>query len=322
MKPLYLIVPYPNLKLRGGILTYIKHLKKILEHEGKFVRVICEGVQDKAYRYAVGASREEMLRVAKEEHSLIINVYRDLPSSSAFDFNVELVTSGAPLVVHDSRIANPDVLKYADHIVCMGKNITNYYKKQGKQVTRIPMPYFPETFPLPTARKKVGISISRVDKQKNIEMITMINRISPVKIYISSLREMRYVNFVLNRKYPDWSRYYLGSHEDNNTTGAKICSQYSFSADLSLLPPVDMGRVQYVFLETMNAGVPLVIHKDWEKTGDEMVDGKNCIAVETPEDFVKRLPDIRTAEFKNEYGKILKRHKEDVAEIVIKAMER
>ena len=114
-------------------------------------------------------------------------------------------------------------------------------------------------------KRNEAVSISRVDFQKNIEIMFEANKTAknPIKVY--GWINKRYVTEKLDPA--EFSKYYQGKYDKSFSTISKILANSKFMVDLSSLP-MDRGGTQYTFLDAINHNCAIILNKQWIENVD------------------------------------------------------
>lgn len=141
-------------------------------------------------------------------------------------------------------------------------------------------------FALSSRAPKRPLCLSRLDYDKNIELILEANRLG-ADVPLWGFANRLYIHHKL-KKY-DINSSYRGTFPKSFGRIAELLSEATALVDMSVIKN-DGGGSQYTFLEAIHGGVPLVLHKRWVDVPESVwVAGENCLAVETPEELVSAL---------------------------------
>ncbi len=157
------------------------------------------------------------------------------------------------------------------------------------------------------------VSISRIDFNKNIEIIVDANkrvRNNPVKIYGWVNKE--YVSEQLDTVA--FNQYYQGRYAKSFDATSKILEKAKFMIDLSFLPN-DGGGTQYTFLDAIYHNCAIILNRQWIENVDpeyrDFKEGENCYAVSNAEELKELLDGvgiIDTTKIVENARKLLDRH--------------
>ena len=110
------------------------------------------------------------------------------------------------------------------------------------------------------SERKQAISVSRVDFQKNIEMMLEANKTAKESIKIYGWLNMAYASEKLEPIA--YSKYYQGKYNKSFSAISKILSNAKFMVDLLSLP-MDGGGTQYTFLDAIYHNTALILNRQW-----------------------------------------------------------
>jgi glycosyltransferase involved in cell wall biosynthesis len=161
--------------------------------------------------------------------------------------------------------------------------------------------------------KTQAVSISRIDFNKNIEIILDANkraRNNPVKIY--GWANGRYVSERLDTD--EFNQYYQGKYVKSFDATSEILKKAKFMVDLSFLPN-DGGGTQYTFLDAIYHNCAIILNRQWIENVDpryrDFKEGENCYAVSNAEELKELLDDAEnmdTSKIVQNARKLLDRH--------------
>ena len=137
--------------------------------------------------------------------------------------------------------------------------------------------------------KSGAVSISRVDFDKNTDIILKANKLLPTThiIDIYGATNDRYVYFKLKKEDLNFEKYYKGTFKKSFEELDKILRGKRFVVDLSAIKN-DGGGSQYTFLEAIYQGCILILNKKWLSGGANIfVNGVNCLVVENDNDIFR-----------------------------------
>ena len=197
---------------------------------------------------------------------------------------MQLLEKGASIVIHDpTELRNSEFRKFISpsQVIVIRKSML----KHMPEATFIPHPYMamgttdPLDFKEWENRKKNAISVSRLDFDKNSDWLFETNRqLSPEKqIYIRGAENRMYTKTKIIPNYPE---YIQDSNRKKEDRAINLCRTARFMTDFSVIQG-DGGGTQYTFLEAIDAGTICLIHREWIKRKDAMVDEgpfQNCIS--------------------------------------------
>ncbi len=304
---------YLSSNTTGGWVTYTAHLMYGLKSIGVEVNLYKVGNRTESRSRPFGydshytnLSLEDSLNV--DGHSVIVALQKNFREKSE-----ALMDNGAYMVVHDPAEFKNIELNDCSNYITIRKEV----RKKLKGSRLVYHPYKRRWKELPTiADRKRVCSISRIDFDKNTDILLRANRVlkSKQRISIHGFENRLYTKFKLLPEFPEWEQ--SKSHYPRERFAATdICKNYMFAVDMSVIKG-DGGGTQYSFLEAMDAGCVPIVHIDWIIPNDEMVPWPNpkanCIAVEDSKQLVRviestTLKAVKT--IRNNCDKLLDRHK-------------
>lgn len=264
----------------GGWVTFTYHLCTSLEHMG----------QDDVMLYKIGNRTEFHPRpfgYGLYYYNITLEDALKLPGqniivAAAKNFReaaAALIEAGAKLVLHD-----PTELRAG----LSGLDIDRPWvirKEVAKQVPGsvfIRHPYVRHERPAKLPKRKGVISTSRIDFDKNTAMILDANRLG-ANIKIHGFENRLYTRFKIMPEYPEWEQS-VAAYPRTPEAAFELLLGAQAMVDLSDIKG-DGGGTQYTFLEAWDAGCVPIIGTWWVRKGDDMVPGRNCYVVTTPEDL-------------------------------------
>ena len=220
------------------------------------------------------------------------------------------------IVIHDpSEISkvNKPYLKYWN-IITIRKSMQQFIRdRYGIDSKFIYHPFY--LYPIQQAdneQKMYAVSISRIDFNKNIEIILDANKRArnPVKIYGWANK-----NYVSQKLDPiAYSKYYQGKYVKSFNATSEILRKVKFMVDLSFLPN-DGGGTQYTFLDAIYHNCAVILNRQWIENVDpkyrDFKEGENCYAVSNAEELKELLnnaENIDTSKIVQNARKLLDRH--------------
>jgi glycosyltransferase involved in cell wall biosynthesis len=233
------------------------------------------------------------------------------------------------IVIHDPGEifkSNEPYLKYWN-IITIRKSMQQYLQdKYGIESKFIHHPFYP--YPIQQGddsneeedKKTHAVSVSRIDFNKNIEIILDANkraRNNPVKIY--GWVNGKYVSEQLDTE--EFNQYYQGKYIKSFDATSKILRKAKFMIDLSVLPN-DGGGTQYTFLDAIYHDCAIILNRQWIENVDakyrDFKEGENCYAVSNAEELkvlLDNMSNIDTTKIVQNARKLLDRHVNNAAEV-------
>ena len=210
------------------------------------------------------------------------------------------------LVIHDpTEIKNKDnplikdeLLKTFD-IITIRKTVQQFIKETYNiDSSFIYHPFYKYDRPIQEYIDNFAISISRIDFDKNIDIILKANKLLSenkcIKIYGKENR--LYVHHKL--KILDFETYWEGKYSKDlqiNKDGKDLLKNTKYVIDLSTIKN-DGGGTQYTFLDAIYNDCILILHENWINRGDLFINGYNCISVKNEQDLSNVLSNELTDE--------------------------
>jgi len=237
---------------------------------------------------------------------------------------LEFLPKNVSIVIHDptevkTSTKNPNpLLKYLPkmNIITIRESVKNYLlENHHLKSTFVKHPFFEYSIPRELIKKSnFAVSISRIDFDKNIEIILEANQLikdSNRRVVLFGAENRLYTYHKL--KPLGFKKYYKGKF--NKTLPASIQGNNNllngvrFVVDLSVIKN-DGGGTQYTFLEAIHQNCCLILHKKWiNQKGSIFRDKYNCLVIETPEELASILSrNINTKSIIQNAKKILKSH--------------
>jgi hypothetical protein len=212
-----------------------------------------------------------------------------------------LVDAGAHLVVHDPTELKggslDETIKASRHpVIVIRRTMIPVIDRCGGTATYLPHPYVSAGVgagvDLPVSRSYHAVSVSRVDFDKNTDMLARANmQLSPDKrIEIYGAVNRLYAFHKLDKDVPQWRDHYRGTFNgDSLWAGSLIAREGRYAVDMSTISG-DGGGTQYTHLEAWDAGARLVLHNKW-LTGDPLQDevAQAAICVTNADDLASVL---------------------------------
>jgi len=227
------------------------------------------------------------------------------------------------IVIHDPG----EIFKFNEpylkcwNIITIRKSMQQYLRdKHGIESKFIYHPFYPypiqqqgDSDDAEEEDKTQAVSISRIDFNKNIEIILDANkraRNNPVKIYGWANKE-----YVSERLDTDaFNQYHQGIYVKSFHAASEILKKAKFMIDLSSQPN-DGGGTQYTFLDAIYHNCAIILNRQWIENVDakyrDFKEGENCYAVSNAEELKELLDDaedIDTSKIVQNARKLLDRH--------------
>jgi glycosyltransferase involved in cell wall biosynthesis len=243
-RPFFFLSDY----MYGGCLTFTVHLLYSLGKKLVFKISKNHEKRTRDYGYGIEYQKVPLTVFDAVKNPFITDMYRH------FDRLKKLKRKDVAIVIHDpgelSRYNEP-YLKYWN-IITIRKSMQSFLQERfGIESRFLCHPFYP--YPIIDSgqyhvERKEAVSISRVDFQKNIEMMLEANKGAKKSINIYGWVNKRYASEKLETI--SFSKYYQGRYNKSFSAISIILSNSKFMVDLSSLP-MDGGGTQYTFLDAI-----------------------------------------------------------------------
>jgi len=215
---------------------------------------------------------------------------------------------GCSLVIHD-----PTELKLIiDHskfnIITIRQSVNKLLLERGLSNVFKPHPFFP-WLKKPKKLTTDAVSISRIDYDKNIDIILDANNVienNAIKIY-GKQNELCVFHKLKHLGFTD---YYMGRFEKTFEALETILENAWAVVDMSSIKN-DGGGTQYTFLEAIYCDCILILNEVWTKHPESIWNNANCIIVKNSEELAEAINNFDIdiyAEMLYQSQKILNRH--------------
>ena len=226
----------------------------------------------------------------------------NIPIVSAIDKNfyhiLDYLPDNSYIVIHDPTEFNKASKKIVlDHlkrfkVITIRKTVHDLLFNIGIQSKFIIHPYMPMINHQFTNNRNGAISISRIDYDKNIDIIVKANSFINLlndKIEIFGEPNERYIYQKLlnwdNFKKDDPNSQYRGHFPKTFEKLTEILINKRFVVDMSSISQ-DGGGTQYTFLEAIDAGCILILNSKWTNNPNSIWHHNiNCIVVSNAEEL-------------------------------------
>lgn len=307
---------YARRDLGGGSTSFTVHLYRALQLAGAQVQLYRLGKRTKlgqpgllgAYQgvQATVLGPADALALVKAVPTLLTAPEHSKRLPFAPGLLPSLLAAGLRCVVHDpNEFAHQGRRKGAyDHLdgfshaglptlptrpICIRPTMRQFYAN----AVFIPHPYVREftgaMWPaggigMKTGTRKPACTIARLTFVKRPKILLDANRLlRPTRQIQFHGAENRLTTFALRQQYPELTQ---GGYNLPLQWGvsARKAAEYTLAVDMTYFPN-DGGGSQYTFMEAWDAGTVNVVHRDWLRYPGEMVDGGNCLTVESAEEL-------------------------------------
>lgn len=231
---------------------------------------------------------------------------------------LEQLPDGTGVVVHDPTEIKANKGRLLDllprfNVITIRKTVSDLLTDLGIPNQFLRHPYVSVGGSFSRKKKSGAVSVSRIDYDKHTEIILKANQLmlDPIEIY--GTKNDRYVYHKLRDLDPMREQTpgssYRGKFPKDFHSLAEILCPAKFVVDLSKIKQ-DGGGSQYTFLEAIDFGCALILHKDWvENKNSIFVPGVNCFAVSDEYELAELLnSDPDTATITHNAQKLLTPH--------------
>ena len=194
---------------------------------------------------------------------------------------------GSSLVIHDPtefklkipyEFFNIITIRSTVHQTLLNNGVLNVFKKH---------PFY--CFPKNIRQKRNAVSISRIDYDKNIDIILEANGLIKTdneKVLLYGKQNELYSYHKLRTL--DFDKYYKGKFEKSFMALDEILAPAKFVVDMSSIKG-DGGGTQYTFLEAIYFDCILILNKKWTEVEGSIFNSNNCYIVDDAETLVLAL---------------------------------
>ena len=234
-------------------------------------------------------NEEAILELMEEDEPVLITAL----DKNHREFAMKLLEKGAHIVIHDpTELRNPAFRDFINpnQVIVIRRSMLEHMK----DAMFIPHPYMAVgrtdglDFKNWLNRPTTAISVSRLDFDKNSHWLFEANRKLPDdrQILIRGAENRMYTKNKIVPVYPEYKQDSNRPKDERaifklDFRGAiNLCRTAKYMTDFSVIKG-DGGGTQYTFLEAIDAGTICLLHKDWIKENDSMIDkgpNQNCIS--------------------------------------------
>jgi hypothetical protein len=275
----------------GGFHTYTVELAEALKKFGYGVDIFKIGKTSETRQREFGSGWNYKNITIETATAIVRNAELALTTCSYhLEPTIALARAGAGLVLHDPTEFSNDLLAmmwYENYwpLVIRESNAKSL-NGRGIKAVFIPHPYqrkYPEE-----TKRLCAASLSRVDFDKNIDMIVSANQLLPYakRCMIFGSENRVYTHHKLDAVFPEWRKQYQGAFPYGGA--ATLAGDYSYIVDMSSIQD-DGGGTQYTFFEAWDGGAALVLNRSWLKQEGTLHEGENCVAVSDSQELVNVL---------------------------------
>jgi hypothetical protein len=190
------------------------------------------------------------------------------------------------IIIHDPTELSEEVMKFAknNRVITIRETVHLLLNKMGIENTFLKHPFY--KYPKYTLDKKYNRSLSRVDFDKNTDLICKANNLgADIQIY----GYKNHIYYFHKLKQLDFDKYYKGYYSKNLDDISKLYAETKFLVDMSTIKK-DGGGTQYTFLEAEYHNCSLILHSDWTNVKNSVyTHGVNCYAVKNEQELATAL---------------------------------
>jgi hypothetical protein len=192
----------------------------------------------------------------------------------------------AIIIIHDPTELSFEVIEFAkkNKVITIREIVHELLKKNGIKNIFLKHPFY--KYPKINLEKKYNRSLSRVDFDKNTDIICKANNLGAnVEIY----GYKNHIYYFHKLKELNFDKYYKGYYSKNLRDISKLYAETRFLIDMSTIKN-DGGGTQYTFLEAEYHGCSLILNKNWCNVKNSLyINGINCYSVSDEKELLKAL---------------------------------
>jgi hypothetical protein len=263
----------------GGWITFAYHLAKVLkiDHVVKVKKSFMGGgvlYGDIFYKNiktsVINKFKNPIILAVDKKHRALLSEFKQ-PST---------------IIIHDPTELCDEVVSFAkkNNVITIRQTMHDLLKKKGVRNTFLKHPFF--RYNKVTLQKKYTRSLSRVDFDKNIDIICKANNIG-ANIEIYGYKNPIYYHHKLRQL--NFDQYYKGQYQPDIKSVSTLYAESKFIVDLSVIKG-DGGGTQYTFLDAEFHGCGLILHDGWCRVdGSIYRHGYNCYAVKNEHELAEAV---------------------------------
>jgi hypothetical protein len=196
----------------------------------------------------------------------------------------------ATIIIHDPTELSAEVIEFAknNRVVTIRETVHKLLNKLGIDNVFLKHPFY--KYPKYDLDKKYNRSLSRVDFDKNTDIICKANNIgADIEIY----GYKNHIYYFHKLKELGFDKYYKGYYSRNLNDISKLYAETRYLVDMSTIKN-DGGGTQYTFLEAEYHDCGLILHKNWCNVANSVYKhGQNCYAVSNEQELIDALKQKR-----------------------------
>lgn len=225
--------------------------------------------------------------------------YKNIKKSAIHNFNNPIILAvdkahyellkyfkNATIIIHDPTELSPEVLQFAqkNKVITIRQTVHNILRKMRIENIFLKHPFY--KYPKYNLDKKYNRSLSRVDFDKNTDIICKANNIGAgIEIY----GYKNHIYYFHKLKDLGFDQYYKGYYSRNLNDISKLYAETKFLVDMSTIKN-DGGGTQYTFLEAEYHGCGLILHQNWCNVAHSVYHNEvNCYAVSNEKELLGAL---------------------------------
>jgi hypothetical protein len=197
-----------------------------------------------------------------------------------------MLALGVPIVIHDPAEFHDEMLATVRgsrvHVVAIRRPNAATLQERGVPAVFIPHPYVRSGLGGEGPRGVHAVCLGRVDFRKHHEIVCGANDLLPAaqQVRIHGPLNRIFAYHTLDARFTGWRRNYEGPYPTEPSAAVRIMERAKWVVDLTVIKSGDGDGSQYTFMEAWDAGTPLVVHRNWIRTGtDEVRDCATAVAV-------------------------------------------
>jgi len=270
----------------GGWVSFSYHLCKILNYN--YVIKIKETFKGGGQFYADIIYKNIKKEAIKHFNNAIIVAIDKAHYSLLQNFKNSVI------IIHDPTELSKEVIKFAknNRVITIRETVHILLNKIGIENTFLKHPFY--KYPKYDLQKKYNRSLSRVDFDKNIDLICKANNLG-ADIQIFGYKN--HIYYFHKLKQLNFDKYYKGYYSKNLQDISRLYAETKFLVDMSTINK-DGGGTQYTFLEAEYHNCTLILHSNWTNVKNSLyIHGVNCYAVKNESELVSAitLPSISSS---------------------------
>ena len=303
----------------GGCVTFTAHLLHTLHRKEVFRIAKRFERKKKNFGYGIRYQNVSLEYLDTVQNIFITDMFNHFECLTKLKTRKRKGRGEVTIVIHDPGEIfkfNEPYLKYWN-IITIRKSMQQYLRdKYGIESKFLYHPYYPYPVHLDDQEeennKMQAVSMSRIDFNKNMEIILDANRKARNQVKIYGWANSKYVSERLDKNA--FNQYYQGKYVKSFDATSEILRKAKFMVDLSFLPN-DGGGTQYTFLDAIYHNCAIILNRQWIENVDpkyrDFREGENCYAVSNAEELKELLNDaenVDTSKIVQNARKLLDRH--------------